>query len=316
MKRVRKWLTVMMVGIGVAKTVGAAERLEVVTTVGMVTDLVRQVAGDRARVEGLIGEGVDPHLYKSTRGDLVALKRAQVVIINGLQLEGKMGAILEGEAARGKPVLALAEAIVGSGGYSGKVSEEGVDPHLWMDVAAWRLGVDEVADFLVQVDPAGEAEYRANAAAYREELGRLDAWARAVLGSIPEGQRLLVTAHDAFGYFGRAYGLEVRGIQGLSTESEAGIRDLEELLRTVVERRVPAIFVESTISDKNVRALVEGAAARGHALRIGGTLYSDAMGPAGTPAGTYVGMLEHNVRTIVEALGGRLAEGEQYADKR
>lgn len=282
---------------------------EVLGTVGMVTDLAREVTGEAGAVKGLIGEGVDPHLYKPTRKDLVMLRQAEIILYNGLKLEGRLADILEEMGRGGRPVLALSEAVLGSGRYRGKVEEEGTDPHLWMDVGAWQLAVEEMVTFLAEADPERADDYRRNGAAYAAELERLDAYAREVLGSIPEGGRILVTAHDAFGYFGRAYGLEVRGIQGLSTESEAGLRDLEELLGEIVERGVPSIFVESSVSDKNVRALVEGARAKGHPLEIGGTLYSDAMGPAGTYRGTYFGMLDHNITTIARALGGRAPEG-------
>ncbi len=282
---------------------------EILGTVGMVTDLAREVTGEAGAVRGLIGEGVDPHLYKPTRKDLVRLRQADIILYNGLKLEGRLADILEEMGRNGRSVRALSEAVLAGGRYRGKGGEEGTDPHLWMDVGAWRLALKEVVTFLGEADRERADRYRENGRAYTEELDRLDGYAREVLGSIPEEHRILVTAHDAFGYFGRAYGLEVRGIQGLSTESEAGLRDLEELLSEIVERGIPAIFVESSVSDKNVRALVEGARSKGHDLEIGGTLYSDAMGPAGTYRGTYFGMLDHNITTIARALGGRAPEG-------
>lgn len=274
----------------------------ITTTVGMVTDIVRVVAGEQARVKGIIGEGVDPHLYKPTRGDVIALQRADVVFYCGLKLEGKMADVLERLAER-KPVFAVTDGVLVQEGY---VMDKGEhhDPHVWMDVGAWMRAVEAVADDLEDYDPPNAERYHGRAKAYLEELQALDTYARKCIGTIPEHQRVLVTAHDAFNYMGRAYGLEVRGIQGISTESEAGVRDIEELIDFLVERKIPAVFVESSVSDKNVRALLEGARAQGHELHIGGELFSDAMGRPGTYEGTYIGMLDHNITIIVHALGG------------
>lgn len=279
----------------------------IVCTVGMITDVVRNIAGEHARVEGMIGEGVDPHLYKPTRSDVVMLNRADVIFYNGLLLEGKMTDVLVRVATTGKPVYAVTEKIISDEQYLMEKDDgsDYTDPHVWMDVAGWLTGVDVITEALVAYDPDNAEDYKSRAAAYSEKLNALHAYARKAMATIPEGQRVLVTAHDAFRYMGRAYGLEVRGIQGLSTESEAGVRDLEELVDFIVERDIPAVFVESSVSDKNVRALVEGAKARGHAVRIGGELFSDAMGRPGTYEGSYIGMIDHNVTTIVNALGGR-----------
>jgi len=288
------------------------ESYRIVCTVGMITDIVRNVAGDYAEVEGMIGEGVDPHLYKPTRGDVVKLDQADVVFYNGLLLEGKMTDILIRVAASGKPVRAVTEAILGQTDYLLEKDDgsEHTDPHVWMDVAGWLRAVPVVAETLSQFDPGRAQAYAANASAYIEKLQALDAYAQKAMATVPENQRVLVTAHDAFQYMGRAYGLEVRGIQGISTESEAGVRDLEDLVDFIVERKIPAVFVETSVADKNVRALVEGARARGHDVVIGGSLFSDAMGQSGTYEGTYIGMIDHNVTTIVNALGGT-AEGFQ-----
>lgn len=282
---------------------------KVVGTVGMISDVVRQVAGDYAEVEGIIGEGVDPHLYKPTRSDVVKLSSADIVFYNGLLLEGKMTDVLVRVATNGKPVRAVTEAILGQGDYLLEKDDgsEHTDPHVWMDVRGWSTGVDVIADALSEYDPEHAAAYRANADAYKARLEALDRYAKRAMSTIPENQRVLITAHDAFQYMGRAYGLEVRGIQGISTESEAGVRDLEDLIEFIVSRNIPAVFVESSVADKNVRALVEGARARGHAVTIGGELFSDAMGTPGTYEGTYIGMIDHNVTTIVNALGGQAA---------
>jgi len=280
---------------------------QIVCTVGMITDVVRNVVGDRAQVHGIIGEGIDPHLYKPTRGDIVKLSDADVVFYNGLLLEGKMTDILVRVASGGKPVRAVTEAILENPEFLLQKEDnvEYTDPHVWMDVSGWLTGVNVIADTLAAYDPDHAAEYRENAAAYIDELKALHAYALDVMATIPEDQRVLVTAHDAFQYLGRAYGIEVRGIQGISTESEAGVRDLEELLDFIVERNIPAIFVETSVADKNVRALAEGARARGHEVVIGGELFSDAMGQPGSYEGTYIGMIDHNVTTIVNALGGK-----------
>ena len=280
----------------------------ITTTVGMITDIVRNVAGDNATVQGIIGEGIDPHLYKPTRGDVVKLSQADVVFYSGLMLEGKMGDVLIRVARTGKPVYAVTEAILDQGGYVMTDEAEHYDPHVWMDVAGWIRAVEVVSMSLGEYDPQNKAFYQANAKSYQEQLHKLDAYAKQVIGSIPQKQRVLVTAHDAFNYMGRAYNLNVRGIQGLSTESEAGLQDIEKLVSFLVNNKIPSVFVETSVADKNVRALVEGAKSRGHHVKIGGELFSDAMGKAGTYEGTYIGMIDHNVTLIARALGGQAPE--------
>jgi manganese/zinc/iron transport system substrate-binding protein len=282
----------------------------VACTVGMITDVVRNVAGEYAEVEGIIGEGVDPHLYKPTRSDVVKLSSADVVFYNGLLLEGKMTDVLVRIAGSGKPVQAVTEAILDVSDYLMEKDDgsEYTDPHVWMDVRGWMLAVPVVAQTLSGYDSAHAAEYQANAKAYMQQLEALEVYVEQKIASIPESQRVLVTAHDAFNYLGRATGMTVRGIQGVSTESEAGVRDLEALVDFIVAQQIPAVFVETSVADKNVRALVEGAKARGHILRIGGSLFSDAMGQPGTYEGTYIGMVDHNVTTIARALGGDAPE--------
>ena len=278
--------------------------IQVTATIGMIGDLVDRIGGEHVHVETLIGEGVDPHLYKPTSKDVKALIASDLVIYNGLKLEGKMGDVLERVGAKGKPVRAVTEAILDQKDYLIEDGEDHYDPHVWMDVRGWMRGVDVIADTLAEVSPQHANIFKANAASLSSELEQLDDYARKSLATIPPSQRILVTAHDAFGYLAKAYGLEVKGIQGISTESEAGVKDLSDLVTMITERKVPAVFVESSVSDKNVRALVEGAAAGGHEVRIGGQLFSDAMGPAGTYEGTYIGMIDHNVTTITRALGG------------
>ena len=286
-------------------TTGAPEiPYKISATVGMIADVVKNVAGERATVEGIIGEGVDPHLYKPTTSDIKALQGADVIFYNGLSLEGKMGDVLIRMGRSGKPVYAVTEEILDQGDYVITDEEKHYDPHVWMDVSGWIRAVDVVASGLSEYDAAGAEIYASNASTFKAKLQQLDAYAKTTIASIPKDRRVLVTAHDAFNYMARAYGLDVRGIQGISTESEAGVKDIEDLVSFLVKRKIPAIFVESSVSDKNVRALAEGARAQGHEVIIGGELFSDAMGLTGTYEGTYIGMIDHNVTTIARALGG------------
>ncbi len=280
----------------------------VVTTIGMIEDVTRHIAGDRAEVIGLMGSGVDPHLYKPTRSDIRRLMDADVIFYNGLLLEGKMADALIRAATSGKKVHAVTELLDEQYLLEPEEFEGLYDPHVWMDPAAWSRTIDVIRDKLIEFDASGKDIYTANAAAYREKLAELDAYAERVLASVPEPQRVLVTAHDAFSYFGRRFGYEVVGIQGLSTESEAGVRDIENLVDLLVERNIGAVFVESTVSDRNIRALIAGAKARGHSVVVGGELFSDAMGNADAYEGTYIGMIDHNVTTIARALGGEVPE--------
>lgn len=280
----------------------------IVATVGMVADIVRQVAGDKAEVVELIGTGVDPHLYKPTRNDIAALQQADVIFYSGLMLEGKLTDALVRVASGGKKVVAVTEKLEEKFLLEPPEFAGHADPHVWMDVAAWSKAVDVVARALADYDAANGAFYADQAKRYQAELAKLDDYVKKVIASIPKQRRALVTAHDAFNYFGRAYGIEVRGIQGISTESEAGLEDINRLVRFIVERDVPAVFVETSVAEKNVRALIEGAAAKGKTVAIGGTLFSDAMGGPGTYEGTYIGMIDHNATTIARSLGGEAPE--------
>lgn len=252
---------------------------------------------------------MDPHLYKPTRGDVAALLSADIVFYSGLMLEGKMADTLVKVARGGKPVHAVTELIDEKFLLEPPEMQGHHDPHVWMDVSAWSRCVGVVAEALSNYDPAGKSAYEANAAKLVKELETLHDYAKKSIASIPEKSRVLVTAHDAFNYFGRAYGIEVLGIQGISTESEAGLEDINKLVDLLVARSVGAVFVETSVADKNVRALVEGAKARGRAIRIGGSLFSDAMGAPGTYEGTYIGMIDHNVTAITRALGGEAPAG-------
>lgn len=274
--------------------------IDVVCTTGMVADLVRNVGGEHVSVKQLMGEGVDPHRYKASPGDITLLSQAHMIFYSGRNLEGKMTDVFV-RLARQKPTVAVTDAI-----DEGKVledAEQHYDPHLWFDVALWSQAVDAVRDVLVAYDPPHADEYRKNTATYQARLAELDGWVRSEMATIPKEQRVLVTAHDAFGYFGRAYEVEVRGIQGISTESEAGVKQINDLVQFLADRRIKAVFVETSVSEKNIKALIEGCRnERNHSVVIGGELFSDAMGKPGTEDGTYEGMIRHNVTTIVRSL--------------
>lgn len=285
------------------------DRYTIVVTIGMVADVVTQVAGDRAEVITLISPGVDPHLYNPTSSDVERMREADVIFYNGNKLEGKMTETLERSARGGQAVFAVTELLDDTLLLPSDEYEGINDPHAWMNPSVWASVADVVRESLSAFDPDGASIYATNAEAYAGELLALDAYAERVLTSVPEARRVLITAHDAFNYFGQRYGYEVVGVQGLSTESEAGVRDIERLVSMIVDRGIGAVFVESTVSDRNVSALVSGALARGQEVVIGGELYSDAMGDAGTYTGTYIGMIDHNVSTVARALGGEVPEG-------
>lgn len=279
----------------------------IVATTGMIADAVRQVGGARVAVTALMGPGVDPHTYRQTRSDIAAMARADAVIAHGLHLEAQLDAFLA-DLKRRKPVTLIAETLPKEQLIPVAEQAGRFDPHIWMDPRLWRQVVLAVRDTLTQLDPAGEAAFKANAERHAGEIDALAAYADRALASVPAASRALVTAHDAFSYFGRAYTYEVHGIQGISTESEAGLKQIEDLVKLIVERRIGAIFIESSVADRNIRALIEGAAAKGHKVEVGGELFSDAMGAPGTYEGTYIGMIDHNVTVITRALGGAAPE--------
>lgn len=286
----------------------AQERLSIVATTGMIADAARVVGGGHVTVTALMGAGVDPHSYRQTRSDIVALTRADLVLWHGLYLEAQMEDFLA-DLARKTPVVAVAEGLPRENLLAHEDYEGRFDPHVWMDPVLWADVVRAVAEAMAAAAPGLADVFRRNAAGYREELAALSGYSRTTLESVPASQRVLLTAHDAFGYFGKAHGFEVLGIQGISTESEAGLNRISALVDTLVTRDISAVFVETSVSDRNIRALVEGAAARGHEVSIGGTLFSDAMGPEGSYEGTYLGMIDHNVTTIARALGADVPPG-------
>lgn len=300
--------TVAALTLAIASGLAHAEqRLNVVATTGMIADAVTQVGGDLVDVTALMGPGVDPHAYRQTRTDITAMASADLVLWNGLYLEAQMEEFLL-KLGETQSVVAVADAVpanllIGSEDYDGRF-----DPHLWMNPNLWSRVVVNIRDALTEAHPQGQETFSANADAYLSTLTDLARYTTEVLSSVPVESRVVLSAHDAFNYFGSAYGYEVVGIQGISTESEAGLQRISELVEMLVDRDIRAVFVESSVSDRNVRALIEGAAAQGHDVIIGGELFSDAMGEPGTYEGTYTGMIDHNATTIATALGGQAPE--------
>lgn len=283
-------------------------KLRVVTTIGMITDIVKSVGGERVEVTGLMGPGVDPHLYKASAGDVQRLTSAQLIFYNGLHLESKMGDILAKMSGNTKTV-AVTDAVDRSLLLTPPEFEGQYDPHLWFDVALWMKAVGKVRDTLSEFDSDNTLMYWTNAERYLAKLTELHAYVKAQAERVPPEQRILVTAHDAFNYFGKAYGFEVRGLQGISTATEAGIADVQELATFIAKKRTPAIFVESSVSPRSLKAVQAAVNSKGFNVEIGGQLYSDAMGNDGTPEGTYIGMVRHNIDTIVTALIGGTSAG-------
>jgi manganese/zinc/iron transport system substrate-binding protein len=280
----------------------SGRKIRVTTTVGMIADTVKNVGGDRVEVTALMGPGVDPHLYKASQGDIARLSEADVIFYNGLNLEGKMGDIFVKMAGSGKPTYAVAAEIDPAKLREPPEFQGHYDPHVWFDASLWSETVPAVVEGLSRLDPASKSQFEENARGYQQKLKELHEYCKTEIATIPKAGRVLVTAHDAFGYFGRAYDIEVLGLQGISTVSEFSLQELEQLVSRVASRKIKAVFVESSISKRSIEALVAGCKARGHEVKIGGTLFSDAMGAEGTPAGTYPGMVRHNVDTIVAAL--------------
>ncbi len=282
--------------------VGEADRINVVSTVGMIHDVVRNVGGDHVESVALMGPGVDPHLYRATAGDVRKLEDADIVFYGGLELEGRMTDIFVKMARAGTPTFAVAENVPEielrePPEFAGKF-----DPHVWFDVTLWKRAVEKVRDGLIEVKPSAKDDIQKSAEKYLRELDELHSYVLSEVAKIPEDRRVLVTAHDAFGYFGARYGFEVLGIQGTSTAAEAGAGDLRRLADTISKRRVKAIFVETSVPKATIEALQAAVRSRGWNVAIGGELFSDAMGSEGTPEGTYIGMVRHNVDTIVRAL--------------
>ncbi|TYS19108.1 manganese transporter [Rossellomorea vietnamensis] len=276
-------------------------KIKVTSTIGQINDIVKNVGGEHVDSAGLMKSGVDPHLYKASQGDIKKLEEADLIFYNGLHLEGKMIEIFE-KMEDEKPTIAVtkdipeAELLKSADGYAEH------DPHVWFDIELWIKVTETVTEELSNYDKENAGEYIANGEAFIQKLEELDQYAEEQISTIPEQSRVLVTAHDAFGYFGEAYGIKVMGLQGISTASESGSKDVSELRDFLVDNKVKAVFVESSVPKKAIEAVIEGAKEKGHEVEIGGELFSDAMGEEGTEEGTYLGMVRHNVDTIVNAL--------------
>lgn len=303
----RHFLATAAAGLALPMGVGATGSLAVVATTGMIADAARVIGGPDVTLTALMGPGIDPHSYRQTRSDIVALSRADVVLWNGLYLEAQMESLLQDLGQR-KPVVAVGEAVpqdqlISHADYAGRF-----DPHVWMVPELWGHVVTRVQQALSDARPDLAPVFAERTRAYLAEIAAVGTYAQDVLSRVPEQARVLVTAHDAFGYFGRAYGFEVLGVQGISTASEAGLDRIRSLTNTLVERGIGAVFVESSVTDRNLRALIEGAAAQGHTVQIGGELFSDAMGQPGSYEATYVGMVDHNATVIAAALGATVPD--------
>lgn len=281
--------------------ISSEKPIRVVTTIGMITDIVQNVGGDRVSAIGLMGAGIDPHLYKASEGDVARLAGADLIFYNGLHLEGKMAGVLERMQDQVKTV-AVTEGIDRGVLLAPPEFEGAYDPHVWFDVTLWRKAVERVRDTLIEIDQDSAELYRTNTESYLAQMEELHDYVMQQAGRVSPDQRVLVTAHDAFNYFGRAYGFEVRGLQGISTAAEAGTADVQALVQFIVERRIPAMFVETSVPRRSIEAVQAAVKAKGFSVEIGGQLFSDAMGASGTPEGTYLGMVRHNIDTIVASL--------------
>ncbi|MFC7440869.1 metal ABC transporter solute-binding protein, Zn/Mn family [Laceyella putida] len=273
--------------------------IRVTATTGMIADIVKHVGGKHVQVTSLMGPGVDPHLFKASQGDIQKLNDADLIFYNGLHLEGKMGDIL-GKIGKTKSVVAVTDQIPKEKLLIAEKNQ--TDPHVWFDVRLWMDATKRVEHTLSKIDPKHQQDYKRQTELYMTELKELHDYSREQIATIPKQQRVLVTAHDAFGYFGRAYDIEVVGLQGINTNSEYGVADVSKLVDLLTSRKIKAVFVESSVPKRSIEAVVQGARQRGHEVEIGGELFSDAMGKEGTPSGTYIGMVRHNVDVITGAL--------------
>ncbi|WP_181347958.1 metal ABC transporter solute-binding protein, Zn/Mn family [Thalassobacillus sp. CUG 92003] len=277
------------------------ETIKVTTTIAQIGNAVEEIGGEHVEVVSLMGPGIDPHLYQATQSDLKKLQNAEVIFYNGLNLEGQMHEVFENMSDH-TPTVAIGDTLPDDVLREDMEDDNKTDPHIWFDIEIWKTAISNITDTLSEEDPAHAEAYQQNEEAYFEELDELHDYAKEQTANIPENQRVLVTAHDAFNYFGNAYDMEVKGLQGLSTDAEYGLADIQDLVGTLVSKNIKAVFIESSVSEKSINAVIKGAEKQGHNVTIGGELYSDAMGEDGTEEGTYIGMYRHNVDTIVKAL--------------
>ncbi len=277
-------------------------KLQIVTTTTMITDLVKNIGGDKIEVKGLMGAGVDPHLYKASEGDVSKLFNADVIIYNGIHLEGKLEEVFEKMRHQNKKTIAVSDAIDKSTLIESEFFASNYDPHIWFDITNWEIITKYLISQLSDLDSKNAAFYAKNGEAYLKELAALKVTITEMINPLPMEKRILVTAHDAFNYFGKAFQFNVVGLQGLSTATEAGVKDVQKMAAFIMEKDVKSIFIESSVPRRTVEALQEAVKYRGHEIEIGGTLFSDALGDFGTVEGTYIGMYIHNVKTIISSL--------------
>jgi manganese/zinc/iron transport system substrate-binding protein len=290
-----------LICLTVAVPFAFAAPLKVVATIGQITDMVKEIGGDRVDTQGLMGPGVDPHLYRASESDVLRLSQADIIFYNGLHLEAKMGEVFE-RMSRTKTIVAVTADVPHEELLADPIYPDAHDPHVWFDVTIWKRAAEKIRDALIARDPVGRESYEANAQRYLAEVEEIHQYIIKKTSELPAPQRILVTAHDAFRYFGKRYGFEVVGLQGISTETEAGTRDVMKIADFIVERKIKAVFIESSVPERNIKAVQQAVRARGWEVKIGGELFSDAMGNQGTREGTYIGMVEHNINTIVDAL--------------
>lgn len=302
MKKLVFAVVILSLALSCKNTTEPATKLQVVTTTTMITDLVQNIGGNLIDVNGLMGSGVDPHLYKASEGDVSKLANADIVFYSGLHLEGKLVEVFEKMGSQNIKTIAVTDVLDKNTLIGSEYFASNYDPHIWFNVSNWELITQFVVEKLVAAKPEYQAAFEENGANYLKKLQALNTRLKSVIATLPENKRILVTAHDAFNYFGQAYGFEVVGLQGLSTATEAGVQDVQNLSTFIIDRQVKAIFVESSVPKRTIEALQAAVKSKGFDVQIGGTLYSDALGNAGTEEGTYIGMFDYNVNTIVDAL--------------
>ncbi len=303
MKKILTLLIIAIISFSCKNTTKQDDsKFNVVTTTSMITDLTKNIGGDLISLQGLMGSGVDPHLYKASEGDVSKLANADLIFYNGIHLEGKLVEVFEKMERQNINTKAIADGIDHNSLINNSYFQGNYDPHIWFDIAYWKQATNFVVSKLSDALPEYKTTFETNGNSYIKKLDVLETKIKAIIETLPQEKRVLVTAHDAFSYFGRAYGFEVVGLQGLSTATEAGVQDVQKLATFIIEKNIKAIFVESSVPKRTIEALEAAVKSKGHDVEIGGTLYSDALGNAGTIEGTYIGMFEYNVNTIVNAL--------------
>ncbi|MBW2937155.1 zinc ABC transporter substrate-binding protein [Aureisphaera sp. CAU 1614] len=288
--------------IGCKNPSSTSEKLNVVTTTTMITDLVKNIGGDAIEINGLMGAGVDPHLFKASEGDVSKLYHADVIFYNGLHLEGKLVEVFEKMESQQKKTIALGEQLDKDGLIGSDYFASNYDPHVWFNIQYFKEFANTVTQVLSEEDPKNSELFVANNNLFQKKLTDLETEVKAIIETLPQEKRILVTAHDAFNYFGKEYGFNVVGLQGLSTATEAGVQDVQKLSDFIIENKVKAIFIESSVPRRTIEALQQAVLSKNHEVIIGGSLFSDALGDANTVEGTYIGMFLYNVTTIVNAL--------------